>query len=326
MPAPSLSDYPSGWAPQAQFLPQGGKDLGIMRWGEPGYVLETVGPKSLVSVSTYNLRMPSATEKGYGIPHTSQKRMKVKNVNFGTFIKHLTKAEHQHTNRMYIEDTYIVDFMHKPSASHALRRLTRDLPPTNPPTMPLFPGFEHVQGALTNAVAVFIGNTSETAAHFDANVANFIVQVNGCKDIVTAPPQATDVLGVNPMRCNDALVDTSRRNLWTNLLPIPNATGAVGAVADTPPTLKNGTLSVPGVQHFRMCAGDAVFLPEGTWHALYGHPVPAGGAPSITVAMFYDETGKMDKRVDGTRPPRRGPATLPHPKQSLKHKCTYPEP
>ena len=37
---------------------------------------------------------------------------------------------------------------------------------------------------------------------------------------------------------------------------------------------------------FWLCAGDALYLPNSTWHALYGDAVEAGGPPSITVTFF----------------------------------------
>merc|ERR1712178_566073 len=134
------------WSPPSVFIPGGGNHLDIMRWGGPGYLNDTVGANSLVSVSTYDLAGPTTTPEGHSIPHNVQNRMQVRSIPFGTFLEHLATEEHQSTSRWYIEDTYIVDFMHKPSASKGLRRLVRDLPPTKPTTIPHFPGYEHVTG------------------------------------------------------------------------------------------------------------------------------------------------------------------------------------
>ena len=53
-------------------------------------------------------------------------------------------------------------------------------------------------------------------------------------------------------------------------------------------TLCNGAVRVPGARYHRLCAGDALFLPDSTWHALYGDPVPASAPPSMPVTFFFD--------------------------------------
>ena len=116
--------------------------------------------------------------------------------------------------------------------------------------------------------------------HQDKGEQNFITQVHGCKHVVTAPPEAASVLGTHLARDNDAALDTSTLSEWGGL------PGDGDCAAQDGLTLCGGGVLVPGARLHRLCAGDALYLPNSTWHALYGDAVEAGGPPSITVTFF----------------------------------------
>lgn len=264
----------------------GARHLRHMRWAEPGRLLEMVGPDSEIAVTVYNLTSLAAhaakADCRAAVIHEERAESKI--ARFREFLDHLATEAQQTTWRAYLEDTYLYSAdgeyanLAKHRGSAALHRLEGDLP--DDAAVPAFDGFEHLAGVPYSAVALFVGNGSESSMHQDKGEQNFITQVHGCKHVVTAPPEAASVLGTHLARDNDAALDTSTLSEWGGL------PGDGDCAAQDGLTLCGGGVLVPGARLHRLCAGDALYLPNSTWHALYGDAVEAGGPPSITVTFF----------------------------------------
>jgi hypothetical protein len=241
------------------------------------------------------------------------------------FLEHLrSEAHHNGSARAYVEDTYLYSAdptylnLARNRGSAGLHRLEPDLPqPLG--TVPRFPVLERLEGLPCSAIALFVGNGSESSMHQDVNEMNFITQVSGCKHVITAPPEASAVIGLHPQGPNDALLDTTALSKWGGIeeqqhqrLQMRGRTSGSSndeeedeedEEEEEPPslTLCDGAVRVPGAQYHRLCAGDALFLPNSTWHALYGDPVPeASSAPSMTVTFFFSDGGGGGNNRDGT--------------------------
>ena len=259
----------------------GAAHLKHMQWAKPGYMINAVGADSPLRLSVYNLNTPAPAECKSTIHEERSASVKWP---LAGFLEHLGSDAQQSTHRMYVEDTYLYssdpDYLHlaRNKGSAALHGLDPDLPST----VPAFAGAAAHAGRPLTAVAFFMGNGSDSSMHQDAGECNFITQIHGCKEVITAPPEAVSVLGRNPLRTNDALLETSRRSSWSGL-PARGSAGLADGLS-----LCGGTVPVPGARYFRLCAGDVLYLPTSTWHALYGDVVPAGGPPSMTVTFFFE--------------------------------------
>lgn len=268
----------------------GARHLKHMRWAEPGRLLEMVGAKSRVTASVYNLTSPDLHPTGCHAPQVHEERTTIASLPLKSFLRHLASEEQQTKARAYVEDTYIFSAdptyqnLARNKGSAALHRLETDLPEAS--VVPKFEGFEHLAGLPYTAVALFIGNSSESSMHQDKGEMNFITQLHGCKDVITAPPEADSVIGRHPKRNNDAFLDTSTLSSWGGL-PMRDSDGVAQHHEHQQLTLCSGKVPVPGARHHRLCGGDVLFLPNSTWHALYGDPVKADGPPSMTVTFFF---------------------------------------
>ena len=174
----------------------GARHLRHMRWAEPGRLLEMVGPDSEIAVNVYNLTSLAAhaakADCRAAVIHEERAESKI--ARFREFLDHLATEAQQTTWRAYLEDTYLYSAdgeyanLAKHRGSAALHRLEGDLP--DDAAVPAFDGFEHLAGVPYSAVALFVGNGSESSMHQDKGEQNFITQVHGCKHVVTAPPEA----------------------------------------------------------------------------------------------------------------------------------------
>lgn len=129
-------------------------------------------------------------------------------------------------------------------------------------------------------VRLFVGNWSTTMYHYDGTNDALIVQVNGAKLVVAAPPSATAAIGVDP--------DDGACRFGTGT--------EIGRGSAWSPEF---AMAAPGARLYELRPGDALFMPRFWWHAVYGEPVPAGGAPSLTVSYFYAPPGAPTLKDEG---------------------------
>ena len=309
------------------FLPSGAAHLLYARqWTAPGALLAFVGAEAPITASLYDVTAPppplvepsaapgpAAECRG---PVIHEERLTTVWWPLRRFLQHLQSEAHRNGSaRAYVEDTYLYSAdpaypnLARNRGSAGLHRLEPDLPqPLG--TAPRFFGradLARLAGLPCSAIALFIGNGSESSMHQDVGEMNFITQVSGCKHVVTAPPEADAVIGRHPQAPNDALLDTTTLAKWGGIEEQQQRRqqrqrGNMGSSNDEEEeeeeeqqeteepslTLCNGAVRVPGARYHRLCAGDALFLPTSTWHALYGDPVPASEPPSMTVTFFFD--------------------------------------